>query len=49
MKHIADRFTVILDASVLYPFLVRDPYHLPTLDCIERDGPLRLWRNGAIT
>lgn len=24
MKHIADRFTVILDANVLYPFLVRD-------------------------
>lgn len=24
MRHIADRFTVILDANVLYPFLVRD-------------------------
>lgn len=24
MRHVADRFTVILDANVLYPFLVRD-------------------------
>jgi predicted nucleic acid-binding protein len=24
MRHIADRFTVVLDANVLYPFLVRD-------------------------
>jgi predicted nucleic acid-binding protein len=24
MRHIADRFTVILDANVLYPFLMRD-------------------------
>jgi predicted nucleic acid-binding protein len=24
MRHVADRFTVILDANVLYPFMVRD-------------------------
>lgn len=24
MKHVSDRFTVVLDANVLYPFLVRD-------------------------
>lgn len=36
MRHIADRFTVILDASVLYPFLIRD-----VLLCLAEAGLYR--------